>query len=277
VDFESNVVVAIGLESESAWGRGVWITDVVAGAAGSTIKFDVVRPGADCVVLGAPVDPGAPAANSPTIATLVPGSVHDPVTFERTDVTWDCSWEPDPDLPLTLYYTDAECDLGPGEALIAESSAWESWLNEAVACERGRWGGPGDSTVVSGSEGGEPGRPPETPPGPPGDPTAPVPWLGLEVDFATHAVVVLRANSQGRWGGGIWLNEFDVSADGTTIDYSVMEPGDECPVVEGGGSVRPTAAIRLPLPLQAPIRYARHVESIDCRWEPAPLPPVPPS
>jgi hypothetical protein len=99
----------------------------------------------------------------------------------------------------------------------------------------------------------------------------------LEVDFSTHAVLVLRASSQGRWGGGIWLNSFDVNASGTTIDYSVMEPSDECSEVEAGKPVRPTAAIRLPLPLNAPINYDRHVESIDCNWEPVPLLPTMPS
>jgi hypothetical protein len=281
VDFENQLVVAIGLESEAAWGRGVWITDVVDSPGGSTVKFEVSRPGEDCVVLlGAPMDPGTLSANSPTIAVLVPQPLHEPVTFERTDVTWNCTWEPDPSLPLTLYYTDAECDLGPSEAVIADAGAWETWLNEAVACDMIRWGGPGDSTVTGGGGNVEPGRPPQDDPGQGGGPTlppAPVPWLGLEVNFSTHAIVVLRASSQGRWGGGIWLNSFDVDAGGTTIDYSVMEPGDECPEVEAGKSVRPTAAIRLPLPLNAPIRYDRHVESIDCNWEPVPLLPTVPS
>ncbi|MCI0407315.1 MAG: hypothetical protein L0191_01915, partial [Acidobacteria bacterium] len=143
VDFENHVVVAIGLESEAIWGRGVWITEVVGSGSGSTVKFEVSRPGEDCIVLlGAPIDPGALSANSPTIAVLVPQPVHEPVTFKRTDVTWNCTWESDPLLPLTLYYTDAECDLGPGEAIIADAGTWESWLNGAVACDLTRWGDP---------------------------------------------------------------------------------------------------------------------------------------
>jgi len=281
VDFQNYVVVAIGLDPEAAWGRGLWVTEVVAGAGGSTIKFEVSRPGEDCfALLGIPIDPGAVPPNSPTIAVLVPQPVREPVTFERTDVTWDCTWEPDPNLPLTLYYTDAECDLGPSEAVIADAGAWEAWLNRAVTCDMARWGDTGDSTVTSGGGEGEPGRPPLDDPGPGADPTAPPPpikWLGLEVDFSSHAVIVLRASPQRRWGGGIWLNSFDATASGTIIDYSVMEPSGECPEVEGGQSIRPTAAIRLPLPLNAPISYNGHVESIDCNWEPFPLLPPEPS
>lgn len=281
VDFGSYVVVTIGLESAAIWGRSVWVTEVVPGAGGSTVKFEVSRPGEDCIVLrGEPIDPGSLPPNSPTIAVLVPQPIDEPVTFERTDVTWNCTWEPDPDLPLTLYYTEAECDLGSGEAVITDAGAWEAWLNTAAACDITRWGDPGDSTVTIGSGEGVPGKPP--PDGrdsgaDPSPPPAPTPWLGLEVDFSTHAVIVLRADPQRHWGGGIWLDSFDATASGTIIDYSVMEPSGQCPEVEGGESVRPTAAIRLPLPLNAPISYNRHVESIDCNWEPLPLLPTRPS
>jgi hypothetical protein len=273
VSFSDYVVVVIGLEAESAWGRGLWVTDVTDGPTGTTIKFEVSKPGEDCFVLfEGPPDPGA-SSNSPTVAVLVPAPVADPVTFERLDVTWTCTWEPDPTLPLSLYYTDVECDLGPAEAIISEGAAWESWVNTAISCDRALWGDP-DSTVTGGGGQDEPGKPPTTGGGV--DPAIPpIEWLGVEVDFATHAVLVLRGDAQSRWGGGIWLDSFDATSGGTVIDYSVMEPSGQCPEVEGGRTVRPTAAIRLPLPLNAPVRYNRRVETIDCDWEPLPLPAEP--
>jgi hypothetical protein len=46
----------------------------------------------------------------------------------------------------------------------------------------------------------------------------------------------------------------------------VMEPSDECPSVGNGQTVNPTAAVRVPLPLNSPISWQRHVESIPCDW-----------
>ena len=51
------------------------------------------------------------------------------------------------------------------------------------------------------------------------------------------------------------------------IDYTVMEPSDGCPPIDGGEALRPTVAIRVPLPLPDPVTWNRHVETIDCRWE----------
>ncbi|MFH1218991.1 MAG: hypothetical protein V1694_00865, partial [Candidatus Eisenbacteria bacterium] len=67
-------------------------------------------------------------------------------------------------------------------------------------------------------------------------------------------------------GGGIWLNSLEVTSSGTTVAYSVMVPGDNCPPVEGGTYLQPTVAIRVPLPVTEPITWERHVEMIDCDW-----------
>jgi hypothetical protein len=87
------------------------------------------------------------------------------------------------------------------------------------------------------------------------------------VDFSTHAVVVLRAPSQNRWGGGVWLTGINRRRGGTTVEYSVMTPGRNCPTIEKGGAVRPTTAIRVPLPLPDPVAFTKTVETIDCRWK----------
>lgn len=170
------------------------------------------------------------------------------------DIVYDCSWEPDPNEPLALYYTDAACDLGPGHAVITDAEIFADWLATAYACDQARWGGidgvpvPEDSTVTQ-------------PPMPSPD------WLGLQVDFTTHAVIVLRGDEQDRWGGGAWLAAITAENGGTTIDYAVMTAGENCPVVEDGTTVQPTVAIRVPLPLAEPITWHRTTETIACDWD----------
>jgi hypothetical protein len=247
VDFATATVFAVALGLDDLPGRSVWIQEVTD----DRVHYVVSQLGDDC--FDGPMPPDA-LPSSPTIAVVGPlVASPDQVTWEREDVTYDCSWEPDPNEPLALYYTDAACDLGPEHAIITDAEAFEAWLATALGCDQARWYGPDgptvpeDSTVTS---------PPMPSPG----------WLGLQVDFATHAVIVLRGDQQDRWGGGVWLAAIATDAGGTTIDYTVMTAGENCPVVEGGETVRPTVAIRVPLPLNEPVTWRRSSETIACDW-----------
>ena len=259
VDFDSSAVIAIGIESAAGWGRSVQVTDVTTVGELTTVRFDVLTPGDDCVSLVmAPFEIDL-VTTSPTLAVAAPRPFGANVAFERSEVVWHCVVEPDPLMPLALYYTDASCDLGGAEAIIRDQTAWARWLETAAACDFDRWGGgvePGNPGLF-GPDASEPGTPTEPPRG----------WLVPSLDFSTHAVVILRSEPQTRWGGGVWLNAIDTHARGTTLEYSVMTPGGDCPIVEGGSVLRPTAAIRVPLPLLEPIVFRRNAETIDCRWE----------
>jgi hypothetical protein len=261
VDFVRSAVITIGLESAKGWGRRLQVVDVSPNGRTTTVRYQVLTPGEDCTrLLMAPFDPDA-VASAPVTAVLVRAPLGERVVFERKDAVWHCVVEPDPKTPLTLYYTDAQCDLGEGEAIIREAARWKAWLSRAVDCERPRW-----ETMT------EPGLPKDLPVTRTADATSTIEprkgWLSPTVDFSTHAVVILRAPVQNRWGGGVWLTGIR----GSTIGYTVMTPGRSCPVVEGGLTVRPTAAIRVPLPLREPVTFRRSVETIDCRWKREPVP-----
>lgn len=261
VDFSQNVVVVIALEAAEALGRSVWIEEVVGDVSGTTVRYTVSEFGPDCLPLIFGQFPEGPT--SPTVAMVVPGPLAEPINAEREDVVYDCSWEPDPNEPLALYYTDAACDLGSGEMIFTDATAFEAWARTAIACDEVRW----YDTDGNGIPGDEHGDGDWSPGGPGGDPTVPPDvWMGMEVDFSTHAVLILRSDASDRWGGGVWLSGLEPGAGGTTIDYVTMVPGEDCPLVEGG-TVQPTVAIRVPLPLPEPIVWARHVETIGCRWE----------
>ena len=89
----------------------------------------------------------------------------------------------------------------------------------------------------------------------------------IPIDFSKYAVIILRADPQTRWGGGIWLDELNVTSEGTEIDYSVMVPAEDCPEVEEYlGVLQPTAAIRVPGNLTEPITWNRRIEEISCDW-----------
>lgn len=269
VDFGEDVIVAISLEADTLMWRGVWVTEAVSDGAGSSITYEVTRPGDDCFIRTDP--PGDPAVYSPTVAFLVPGPLPDPVAWNMRELVFECTWEePDPNLPLALYYTDADCDLGPGEVVLRDQERFESWIEEALRCDQARWGDP-DSTGVPGGGSEEPGGgwgggwrdSVETPVEPP----LPHPgWLGIDVDFTTHAVLILRAGPQTRWGGGVWLDTIETGESGTQIRYTAMVPGGDCPEVEPPASVNPTVAIRVPLPIPEPVTWIRQAESIDCDW-----------
>lgn len=266
VDFTTHAIAVISLAPAAEYGRGVWVTSVETTEAGSVVHYQISLLGEDCYTGG--YEPEEPPQLSPTIAVLLPGPLAEPVSFQSEEIIIDCSWEPDPSEPLCLYYTDADCDLGPAEAVLRDRESFEAWLAAAFACDQSRWYG-GDSIVVVYRDG-------RTAPGDsgwaggdtivvPGDPPMP-PWIGVDIDFATHAVLILRAGEQQRWGGGIWLDAIETGAGGTAIGYTAMVPGGECPEVEIG-VVNPTVAIRVPLPLTEPISWNRHVETIDCRWD----------
>lgn len=240
VDFATATVFVVALEPDDLPGRGVWIQDVTD----DHVHYVVSHLGDDCFGEIMPMDT---RSSSPTIAVVGPlVASPDQVTWEREDVTYDCSWEPDPNEPLALYYTDAACDLGPEHAIITDAETFEAWLTTALDCDQARWYGPDGPTTP----------PPVPSPG----------WLGLQVDFTTHAVIVLRGDEQDRWGGGVWLAAIATDADGTTIDYTVMAAGEDCPLVEGGTTVCPTVAIRVPLPLDEPVTWRRSSETIACDW-----------
>jgi hypothetical protein len=254
VDFTTNVILTISLPRDSLWGSSVWIEEVTGSPSRTTVRYTVSHLGDDC--MGEIMMPVL-VASSPTIAVMVPRPVTEPVTWQRNEIVYNCSWEPDPNEPLTLYYTDADCELGPAEAVINDRATFDSWLEAAFACDQARWYDP-DTQTSPGND--------SLSTSPPMPPT----WFGMGVDFTTHAIIVLRGDSQGRWGGGIWLEGLRVTSSGTTIDYTVMMPSDSCPAIEKGGTVRPTAAIRVPLPLSALITWNRHTETIDCDWQTAP-------
>jgi len=259
VDFEKNVVIVISIEADSGFGRSVWVTELTDDPTGSTVHYQVTELGEDCVhILMMPV---IVAPTSPTIAVQVPKPVNEPVNWVRTDTTYTCSWEPDPNVPLTLYYTDAVCDLGSGETVIRDSARFEAWVKAAFACDMARWYRPDDPTMPHGDTSGAGG-------GFPGDSIIMPPvWGGFDVDFSTHAVIILRAGEQSHWGGGVWLYEVKTRESGTTIDYTVLEPGEDCPAIDGNQTtVNPTVAIRVPLPLPEPIIWSRKTETIDCNW-----------
>jgi len=269
INFDTSSIVAITIERKETPGRFVRVTEVKPNPAGGTIvKYLVTRPGPDCMILM--MSPGDSALMyAPTIAALVPKLLTEPVSWERTDTEMDCHWEPDPNAPLTLYYTDAPCDLGPPEAIITDEARFEQWVEAALTCDVSRWRGRGDSSTVligdSGDSGGGQGWIDSIGPGEPG-PMPPI-WNGFDVDFSKHAVIILRAGDLTHWGGGIWLDEVKTAASGTTIGYSVMQPGDQCPLVGNGLTVNPTVAIRVPLPLTAPITWDRQVQTIPCDWD----------
>jgi hypothetical protein len=260
LDFETSVVVVIGLEEANGWGRYVQVADVSTTGNLTHIRFDVSTPGEDCwAVLMGPFDPEQ-VRTAPVVAVIVPRPVGEVLAFERTDTVWHCIIEPDPTIPLTLYYTDGPCDLGADEVVIRSADVWEAWLHAAAECDFARWGSVVEPDLPEGVDGGgsiEPGIPIDPPTG----------WLSPDVDFSTHAVVVLRAPAQTRWGGGVWLSAVEDAAPGTAVEYWVMTPGVDCPSVEGGATLRPTVAIRVPLPLAEPLTFRRNTEVVDCRWE----------
>jgi hypothetical protein len=259
VDFTSNVVLTISLPPDSLWGRSVWIGDVTGDPSGTTVRYTVSNLGEDC--LGGIMMPILPVA-SPTIAVMVPGPLAEPITWQGEEIVYDCSWEPDPSEPLTLYYTDAVCNLGSTETIIRDATCWDEWVRTALECDQARWYDPDSLIFPDGTTARDsiPGDPPGLPP------NLPPTWIGTEVDFTTHAVIILRADPQDRWGGGIWISRIATSPAGTTIDYVVMTPGEDCPVIDGGGTIQPTAAIRVPLPLREPVRWNRKDETINCDW-----------
>ena len=265
INFDTSMVVAVTIEQEETPGRFIRVTEVKPNPDGGTVvQFVVTRPGPDCMILMMSKGDSA-TMYAPTTAVLVPKLLAEPVSWERVDTEMDCSWEPDPNTPLTLYYTDASCDLGPAGTIITDEARFEQWVEAALTCDLSRWRGRGDSsTVVIGDSGGQ-GWIDSVGPGEPG-PMPPI-WNGFDVDFSKHAVLILRAGEFTRWGGGIWLDEVKTAASGTTIRYTVMQPGDECPLVGDGGLVNPTVAIRVPLPVTAPVTWDRGVQSIPCDWD----------
>jgi hypothetical protein len=255
VDFEQNVVIVIGIESSSIPGRYLWLRDVTSNGAGTIVDYEVMIPGEDCYrqpIDSFPSDTLYSFESAPTAAFLVPRPVTEPIDWQRTETVYNCTWQPDPKEPLMLYYTDAPCDLGASEQIITNNDDFQAWIDMAVECDFNRWYDPGDTMLWNDSTGIRIGG-------------GMIPDFNIDVDFATHAVIILRSDELTRWGGGVWLNEFNVSDNGTDIDYSVMQPGEDCPEVEDG-TVQPSVAIRVPLPLNQPIIWNRHVESISCDW-----------
>jgi len=243
VNFDSFVVVVIALSPDSmTFGRNIWVDEVSNDAGGTVVRYTVSSLGEDCVqILMMPMM----ITSSAVIAVMAPRPIVEPVSWIRTDTVFNCTWEPDPNVPITLYYTDTPCELGLGEIVITDSASFAAWSATAYACDSLKLRDWYSGVVIGG----------------------PSMWFNPEVDFTTHAVIILRSGDQTRWGGGIWLDRFDVTAGGTTIDYSVMEPGDDCPTVGPPlGVFNPTVAVRVPLPINLPITWNRNVQSIQCNW-----------
>jgi hypothetical protein len=261
VDFSTDVVVAITLERAQDDRRTLVVDGVESGAAGTLITYTVYRPGEDCDFYSR--DSLDMTETAPAIAVVVPRPLPAPFTYDRRDTTFDCSWEPDPDTPLMLYYTDAPCALGDGEEIVVTQEAWDAWVALALECDLDRWDVVYDSSRAEGDSGWSPG-------GDPTDPSVPAGY-SIPVDFEQFAVILLRAGDQDRWGGGIWLTDLETSESGTRVEYTVVVPGSECPPVADspyflGDVVNPTVAIRVPLPLPEPITWDRLTRTIDCDW-----------
>jgi hypothetical protein len=259
VDFSQDIVIVVTLEREADYLRTLLIEDVAVTAAGTTVRYLVFHPGEGCSYPGRdsfPTDSVAPSA-----AVVVPRPVEAPFTWARRDTIYSCSWEPDPDQPLTLYYTDALCELGAGEEVVTTQEDWDAWLETAFACDLDRWESWEDSLIVPGDS--------IVVPGDPEDPTIPIGFT-IPIDFESFAVLILRAGEQDHWGGGIWLTALETSATGTEIEYVVTVPGEDCPPLEGtewmGDALNPTTAIRVPLPLPEPIVWRRSEQVIACDW-----------
>jgi len=265
VDFSRDVVVAITVEPDSVWGRSIALTNVASSGGGTTISYLVCYPGSDCYFLMDPIPWDTLHGDTTylTAAFAVPRFSPDKLIWERRDTTYSCGWHPDPKEPLTLYYTDALCDLGNGEQVITNKADFEVWTAKAFECDRKRWEGSydtltygKDSVIVN-----------------PGDSTIwPPPYYDFNVDFSKCAVIILRAGEQTRWGGGIWLNAFNSTDGGTNIEYSVMQPGPNCPEIGSvpwysDGAINPTVAIQVPLPINDPVKWNRRIETIDCNWQ----------
>jgi hypothetical protein len=272
VDFDTDVVIAVTLESAPSDPRMLVIENVVASESGTRVLYTVYRPGDDCGYVER--DTLNPMTTAPCVAVLVPRPLSAPFTFERRDTTYDCSWEPDPSLPLALYYTDAACALGAGEQILTTQAAWDAWVDAALTCDVARWdcmidssGGPVDSSGVPGETGGGSSDPDNR-----DDRTDPVPPTGysIPVDFTQFAILILRAGDQERWGGGVWLTDLRTSAAGTEIEYTVITPGEDCPPTWDpcgqGNLVNPTVAIRVPLPLTEPVNWSRLTQTAACDW-----------
>lgn len=252
VDFTTHVVAAISVEYDSGafCHRAVWVTGVEEEEGRTTIHYEVSRLDQSCcdMIMAMFV----PMGFSPVVAVMIERPLAEPVRWVRADVVHSCPG-PDPNEPMTLYYTDGSCDLGPEEQIITDSAAWAAWLGQAYDCELYRSPDtikipPDDSSLV--------------------DPLPfPLPPPVIGVDFTTHAVLILRAGQQAHWGGGIWLTALERAATGTIIRYSVMQPGDNCPAHGlDGWLLNPTVAIRIPLPLDPPVTFERQIEPIDCDW-----------
>jgi hypothetical protein len=269
-DLHSVAIVTLAPDSGSWCARRLNLTSYNADEASTTIEYQISLLEGDCceMIMG-PTPLGGP--NAPSMAVLVPRPAYTPATWVRDEVTINCDYpKPDPNQPHTIYYTDAACDLGPTETLITDSLAFVDWLTAAMDCDRARadrWRGgdtlfydPDDSSPHYGND-----TLPDTilyPPMPPS------PYYGLNIDFKTHAVIILRAGEQYQWGGGVWLQGiFD--REGTTVySYTVMVPADDCPPADlEVGPFNPTVAIRVPRPASSSVAWNRTEEMIRCDWD----------
>ena len=274
VDFEKYVVAAVSVEYDSGafCYRSVWVTDIREIEGKTTIYYEVSKLDQTCCDMLLAIF--VPTGFSPVEAVLIERPVSDDVVWVRANTTFDCPG-PDPNEPMTLHYTDAPCSLGDGEDVITDSATWSDWFHTAWACDSARSGyfsHPGGMLPWNSGMMGPNGD--TLAPWPDSSIWNPYPWWGEPyVDFTTHAIIILRAGEQDHWGGGIWLNDVERSSAGTIFNYSVMQPSDNCPPMGSMGHMgmmagvcNHTVAIRVPLPIDPPVSWQRHIEPIECNW-----------
>lgn len=263
VDFDHYIVATIRVEYDSGGFclRNVNVTNVGVEGGEFVIHYEVSQLNQSCCdMIMAPFIRGA---GSPTIAIMLEKPT-EPIRFDRTDAEFSC-FAPDPDVPLTLYFTINNCDLGDHTQLITDDATWEQWWSTTRRCDILEWD---DIIIDSTTEIDHPGMGMEGDDPMPHGEVWPMPsWDKPEVDFSQYAVIILRGEPQDHWGGGIWLDNYTNGDAGAVVEYTVVEPGESCPpILAPLPTAQPTVAIRVPRPTNDQVTWQGTTKTVDCVW-----------